>query len=178
MVSRYVEIERQLRRDLRFSFKAVSLAAPHSLQFQLVLSQLRPALVQAMPPVLLPGTPWQLATSEARARTEQQVRRIFDLVFQLDTADEVNVPRPEWARVPLHLVRLEVIHGPSKAPATWLGPRDHGYVAYFRDAQEGPAEDSAEGSRTRHQVRVLLPMYAPPHGADGFTPWPTGPPST
>ena len=42
-------------------------------------------------------------------------------------------------------------------------------MAYFAAALEGPAEAPAEGRRTRHQLRVLLLMYAPPSGADSVS---------
>ena len=106
MVSHYVDIEYHHRRVLHFSFRAVFLAAPHSPQFLLVLSQLRTALVQAMPPAPPPAAQRQPATPEARTRVEQQARRLFTTVFQLDSADEVNVPRFEWARVVLRLIQL------------------------------------------------------------------------
>jgi hypothetical protein len=97
-----------------------------------------------------------------RTRVEEQARLLFDTVFQLDTADEVNVPHFEWARVQLRLVQLQLV--PGQGHASWLGPHDHGYIAYFRAAREGPAEEPAEGRQSRHQIRVLLPMYAPPPG--------------
>ena len=117
MVSHYVDIEYHSLRVLHFSFRAVSLAAPHSPQFLLVLSQLRTALVQAMPPAPPPAAQRQPATPEARTRVEQQARRLFTTVFQLDSADEVNVPRFEWARVVLRLVQLQLVTGQDQGQA-------------------------------------------------------------
>ena len=169
MVSHYVDIEYHSLRVLHFSFRAVSLAAPHSPQFLLVLSQLRTALVQAMPPAPPPAAQLQPATPESRTRVEQQARRLFTTVFQLDSADEVNVPSFEWERVVYDSSSCSSLPGRTKARQTWLGEHDHGYVAYFAAALEGPAEAPAEGSLTRHQLRVLLPMYAPPSGADSVS---------
>jgi hypothetical protein len=170
IVSSYVDIERQRRRLLRFSFRASPVAAPHSLQFLRALLQLRTALEQAHPPVLHAGAQRTRATLEQVARVEEQARLLFDTVFQLDAADDVNVQRFEWARVRWRLVQLQFV--PGQGHASWLGPHDHGYIAYFRAAREGPAglaEEPAEGRRTRHQLRVLLPMYAPPPGLENFT---------
>jgi hypothetical protein len=170
IVSHYVDIERQRRRLLRFSFRAAAVAAPHSLQFLRALFQLRTALQQALPPVLpglAAGVQRPRATHEQVARVEEQARLLFDTVFQLDAADDVNVHRFQWARVHLRLVQLHFV--PGEGHASWLRRHDHGYIAYFRAAREGPAEEPAEGRRTRHQLRVLLPMYAPPPGLENFT---------
>jgi hypothetical protein len=182
MITHYVKIEQQRRRRTHFSCNCYDMNAPHTLAFQNVLSQLRNSFLRALP--LVPTRPSAAENHEVCLQAQEQMRRLFDLKFQLDASDEVNLSRFEWARVQLRLVCLDLMHDEYTVSArlgtregtvntslwsrTTLRAGESMYIAHFAALE--PAEFPEEGRRTQHRVQMLLPIYADAHAADTAVP--------